>query len=321
MNRLKRIALTGLAALTMSLGAAKGLEAATLRVPSQYSTIQSAIDAASDGDEVLVAPGTYYDHPVMPNISLTLKSESGPEDTIFGDSGGEYIPWRIVIPNGIDSNRNFTIDGFSFKYNYGISIGSPVTVIVRNNIMKDSAGCIGLANGGHVDIIGNYLDSWRRNIGIDRGTANIYNNLIKNVFGDGIYIGTSDPVDIRNNTFIGYESGARAITNGNPTTTFSNNIFQNLRNTGGYIVSPDITNLGCNDFYIDNTVSIPNLHPTDIKDNPLFCDSNNNDYKLHSNSPCLPENNSCGLIGALGVGCVTTPTKKTSWGELKVKYR
>ena len=34
--------------------------AATLEVPTEYHTIQAAIDAARDGDEVVVAPGRYH---------------------------------------------------------------------------------------------------------------------------------------------------------------------------------------------------------------------------------------------------------------------
>ena len=50
---------------TLGLGAclfAGSASAATINVPADQATIQAAIDAASDGDVVLVAPGTYYEH-------------------------------------------------------------------------------------------------------------------------------------------------------------------------------------------------------------------------------------------------------------------
>ncbi|MCP4546753.1 MAG: T9SS type A sorting domain-containing protein [bacterium] len=41
---------------------------------------------------------------------------------------------------------------------------------------------------------------------------------------------------------------------------------------------------------------------------PLYCDSEAGDYRLDAASPCLPDNNDCGvLIGALGEGCDDTP--------------
>ena len=41
----------------------------TLHVPSQYPTIQEALNAAQAGDTVLVQPGTYYENIFWPNIN------------------------------------------------------------------------------------------------------------------------------------------------------------------------------------------------------------------------------------------------------------
>lgn len=40
-----------------------------------------------------------------------------------------------------------------------------------------------------------------------------------------------------------------------------------------------------------------------ISADPRFCDAASGDYSLRDDSPCLPENNGCGLMGAFGEGC------------------
>ncbi|MGD9637200.1 MAG: right-handed parallel beta-helix repeat-containing protein [Pirellulales bacterium] len=49
--------------------------AKTLRVPAEHATIQAAIDAAADGDTVLVAPGTYHEGLQLSGKSVRLVSE------------------------------------------------------------------------------------------------------------------------------------------------------------------------------------------------------------------------------------------------------
>lgn len=71
----------------LSLSVALSVRGSTLRVPSEYSRIASAIDAAFEGDTVLVAPGTYTG-PGNRDIQfygkdIVLLSEGGPEVTII----------------------------------------------------------------------------------------------------------------------------------------------------------------------------------------------------------------------------------------------
>ncbi len=49
-----------------------------------------------------------------------------------------------------------------------------------------------------------------------------------------------------------------------------------------------------------------------IANDPLFCDLEAGDLTVAMQSPCLPENNECGvLMGALGEGCVALPVEET----------
>ena len=50
----------------------------TLIVPDQYGTIQSAIDAAQEGDEVVIQPGIYNETFNYNGKGITVRSSEGP---------------------------------------------------------------------------------------------------------------------------------------------------------------------------------------------------------------------------------------------------
>lgn len=64
------------------------LAAATLCIPAEYSTITSALSAATPGDTVLIACGTYQEHDLYIDKGITLRSESGTADCVTIDAGG-----------------------------------------------------------------------------------------------------------------------------------------------------------------------------------------------------------------------------------------
>lgn len=73
-------------------------EAATLLVPDQQPTIQAGIDAASSGDTVLVADGTYTDEGNknldFKGKAIIVKSENGPTNCTIdcgNDGRGFYF--------------------------------------------------------------------------------------------------------------------------------------------------------------------------------------------------------------------------------------
>jgi hypothetical protein len=89
------------------------------QVPSQYATIQAAINAASNGDQVIVAPGTYLERINLGGKDIQLTGASGAGQTIIDgqDQGtvlaGSGEPSTCVV-------RGFTImHGTDVSYSGG----------------------------------------------------------------------------------------------------------------------------------------------------------------------------------------------------------
>lgn len=216
----------------------------TIHVPADQPTIQAGIDAASEGDTVLVAPGTYTENLYFNGKSIAVRSSGGSSITVIdGDNDNPVVTFsnketvqavldgfRITNgkPGGIrctnDSHpviENNTITENSAKLGAGIYCyqSSPV---IRNNRICDNAGEDGvgifcsraytsiITNNTICGNIGNY-SSFSDGGGIycEYSSPTISNNLISdnkvNRYGGGINCRYASPV-ISGNTITGNET-------------------------------------------------------------------------------------------------------------------
>lgn len=117
------------------------LSASTIRVPQDQPTIQGGIDAAQNGDVVLVSPGVYNENIDFLGKAITVRSAKGSLNTII-DGGGTYQ--TVSFHTGETSSsvlEGFTIrNGFCAFTEYsagGISIGDSSPTIKKNVVTKN----------------------------------------------------------------------------------------------------------------------------------------------------------------------------------------
>ena len=149
-----------------------------INIPGDYPTIQEGIDAAENGDTVLVAPGEYIQNPVIEDKNILLTSSEGPEATTIRGAVnivGDNVDSTCVL-RGFRITKNINDPSYNMRslvlcwyssplilaniiedndtWNTGAGIlcwHSPAIIrgnIVRNNYTRDNAGGIAGPWGG-----------------------------------------------------------------------------------------------------------------------------------------------------------------------------
>jgi hypothetical protein len=134
--------------LSLALFVGSG-EAATLRVPAPYPTIQSAVNAAQPNDTVLVGPGTYFEH-VFITRSLKLVSTHGATRTTIDAS--YHGPAVKILGTGVE---RVAVSGFTLthgQYIFPVTPEEPdpagagiyataVDIDLNHNIVEENLAC------------------------------------------------------------------------------------------------------------------------------------------------------------------------------------
>ncbi|MFC1857038.1 carboxypeptidase regulatory-like domain-containing protein [Thermodesulfobacteriota bacterium] len=110
------------------------------RVPEDFSTIQAAIDAASEGDTILVGPGSYTENiKFTGGINVVLQSSDGAENTVI-DGGGQDS--CIELENSAYSEtviEGFTImNGSAEWFGGGVSCLYGPSPTIKNCIITEN---------------------------------------------------------------------------------------------------------------------------------------------------------------------------------------
>jgi len=182
----------------------------TLQVPTQYSTIQAAINAANPGDIIQVASGTYNES-ILVNKSVWLIAEN-PSNTIIDGSGTERNTVHVTA-------NNVKIEGFTIQN--GDNIYEPTSLsIVRSKNLTISNNII-RQNNAHAPYYGLIMR--------ESNDSRIVYNVIANNSYAGIYISSSSNRNLVLGNLIEKNSNGVWIadTSSNNNTFYHNNFINN----------------------------------------------------------------------------------------------
>ena len=206
---------------------------------------------------------------------------------------------------------------------------------VRNNFADHVGGGIFVYVNSSAVIRDNWIEgnsAVNHGGGVQANLSNIEatgNVIVGNTayYGGGINITESASAIISDNTLhanegaVGGGISLRPVGTKCPTVMLERNIIANSIGDGIYYECGSLT-MQCNDCWGSTGSDYSGTSPGagDFSEDPLFCDPDNSNFTLQTDSPCV-DGYGCGQIGAYGVGCGPTQTETTTWGAIKAMYR
>jgi nitrous oxidase accessory protein NosD len=204
--------------------------ASTLSVPADFASVQAAIDAAADGDTILVSPGEYHERIDFRSKDVTVASTDGAAATVLdGDSLGTVVVMN-ADPAESPTLRGFTVRNGRATFEDGYSGGGVKTsggaAVIEDNVVTGNATC---DSGGGIEARFSHAVIRRNRI-----EGNGQSLCSGGAGGGGVFIGGAGAVQLVDNVIAGNAHGSAGggvslFAAGSP--TIARNVIQD--NTGG----------------------------------------------------------------------------------------
>ncbi len=249
----------------------------TFVVPTDFNTIQGAIDVSIDGDEIVVLPGVYTE-----SIDFSGKSIS--------ITGTDPNDWFVVESTIIDANDCNEAVVFNSSEDSNALLTGLTLLYADNGIhCSNSTPTISWCIIEESDSNGIYVDTL--------GSPTINNCMIGYNAAAGIYVNDSNSITTVTNCWIYLNEDGIVFNDANSASVVRNNTIVSNTDDGIYVGSATDPNIS-NCIIWDNEDDVNSCAVTysciedgdagqgNISSDPLFIDDVNSDYRILRSSPC-----------------------------------